>query len=312
MRRLAALALVIVVTLAAVTVAALSRYRLRGLKEVGAVRIPKPVNGMFANGMAYARWGTGPKTLLLIPGGPGNVVPTGMALTMYLRALRPLVENGYTAWFVVRRQNMPRGHTIEDMADDYAQLITDEFDGRVDVVLGTSYGGIVGLCLAARHPDRFGHIAIAVAGYQVSERGKTFDFDFAKRLSEGKTVEASTAMFEFTYPSWRLPGVARVFGALIGRFAYRDTHPYFENDVMVEAEAEVAFNAREILPDISVPVLLVGGDQDVYFPKEVCEETARLIPDCTLKIYEGKGHIQAASDPRLPRDVLDFVVAARA
>jgi hypothetical protein len=60
-------------------------------------------------------------------------------------------------------------------------------------------------------------------------------------------------------------------------------------------------------PDISVPVLLVCGDQDLYFPKEVYEETARLIPDCTLRMYEGIGHVRAAFDKRLAQDVLDFV-----
>jgi hypothetical protein len=53
-------------------------------------------------------------------------------------------------------------------------------------------------------------------------------------------------------------------------------------------------------------VLLIGGDRDIYTPKEVYEETARLIPDCTLRLYEGQG-ITAVSDKRLPRDVLDFV-----
>ena len=88
---------------------------------------------------------------------------------------------------------------------------------------------------------------------------------------------------------------------------FGETHPYFASDVMVEAEAEVAFDAREVLPDISVPVLLVCGDEDLYFPKEVYEETARLIPDCTLRMYEGIGHVGAVRDKRFPQDVLDFV-----
>jgi hypothetical protein len=76
---------------------------------------------------------------------------------------------------------------------------------------------------------------------------------------------------------------------------------------MVEAEAVVAFDARDVLPGIRVPVLLIGCDRDFEFPKEVYEETARLIPDCTLRIYENKTAFQAGSDKRLPRDVLDFV-----
>ena len=77
--------------------------------------------------------------------------------------------------------------------------------------------------------------------------------------------------------------------------------------MMVEAEAEMAFDAREILADISVPVLLVCGDADMYIPKELYAETARLIPDCTLRMYEGIGHVGAIRDKRFPQDVLDFV-----
>lgn len=68
-------------------------------------------------------------------------------------------------------------------------MIADEFEGKVDLVLGMSYGGLIGFYLAARHPQRFGHIAIADAGYQVSEQGINLDCDFARLLSEGRTTE---------------------------------------------------------------------------------------------------------------------------
>jgi pimeloyl-ACP methyl ester carboxylesterase len=86
-----------------------------------------------------------------------------------------------------------------------------------------------------------------------------------------------------------------------------EAHPSFASDVMVEAEAEVACDARDVLPAIPVPVLLVCGDADLYFPKEVYEETARLIPDCTLRMYAGAGHVRAIRDRRFPQDVLEFV-----
>lgn len=77
------------------------------------MRVAKPVTGMFANTRAYARWGDGPQTLLLIPGGPGNDAPTGQTLRMMGRPLRPLVESGYSLWMVARRRDMPAGHTID-------------------------------------------------------------------------------------------------------------------------------------------------------------------------------------------------------
>jgi pimeloyl-ACP methyl ester carboxylesterase len=267
---------------------------------------PGPVTGIFTNGMAYARLGTGSKSLLFVPGGPGNQAPDGLTVRMLARQFRPFVEAGYSVWSVARKRGMPTGHTMADIADDYAALITEEFGGRVDLYVGVSFGGMVGFYLAADHPDRFGHIAIGVAGHTVGERGKALDFEYARYLSEGRNGEAMATMLRDLAPPW-LGALAGPLGALVGRFAFGSTHPQFASDVLVEAEAEVACDARDTLTRIAVPVLLVCGDQDLYFPKAVYEETARLIPDCTLRMYVGKGHAGAILDPRFARDVLDFV-----
>jgi hypothetical protein len=187
-------------------------------------------------------------------------------------------------------------------------MIADELDGKVDLVIGEeAYGGMIGFCLAARHPDRFGHVAIMLAGYQVSEQGKALELDFARLMSEGRLSEAGALLVGLMAPDLRKPGLARILGALLVRVMFGQTHRYFASDVIVEAEAVAAFDAREVLPEIPVPVLLIGCDRDFEFPKEVYEETARLIPDCTLRIYENKTAIQAGSDKRLPQDVLEFV-----
>ncbi len=80
-------------------------------------------------------------------------------------------------------------------------------------------------------------------------------------------------------------------------------------DVLTEARAELAFDARAVLPRIRPPVLLLCGGRDAFFPRAVAEETARLIPDCTLIVYERWGHLRAGSSSRVARDVLAFVRA---
>jgi pimeloyl-ACP methyl ester carboxylesterase len=303
MRRRTMLALVAGGTLVAVAGGAFARNRARSRAP-----IPQPVTGIFPNGMAYLRWGTGPKSLLWVPGGPGNSLPGGMFLSnVLLRAARPLVEAGYTLWVVARKRNMPQGHSTADMAEDYAGMIADELGGKVDLVVGVSFGGAIGFHLAARHPDRFGHVAIVGAAYDANDEGKALDHEFARLRSEGRDGEASALMLRQMSPASPVPGVARVLGEVMARLMFGPTHPTFPSDVMVEAEAEMALGAREVLPDISVPVLLVCGDADMYIPRELYEETARLIPDCTLRMYEGVGHVGTIRDPRFPRDVLDFV-----
>ena len=63
----------------------------------------------------------------------------------------------------------------------------------------------------------------------------------------------------------------------------------------------------EALPRITVPVLLIGGDEDAYFPEGLTRETADLIPNCTLRLYQGKGHLDAAMDKRIAGDILRFI-----
>jgi pimeloyl-ACP methyl ester carboxylesterase len=87
---------------------------------------------------------------------------------------------------------------------------------------------------------------------------------------------------------------------------FRGTHEQFASDVAIEAEAEATADATELLPTISVPVLLIVGDEDRYFPVATVRETARLIPDCTLKLRPGAGHMRVAADPQGARDVLEF------
>lgn len=108
--------------------------------------------GVFDNTMAYVRWGQGAKSVLFVPGGPGNTLPEGPMRRVGGPLARPLVEAGYSVWAVTRPRNLPDGYSIEDMADDYAAVIATEFGGHVDIAMGSSMGGLIVQYLAANHP----------------------------------------------------------------------------------------------------------------------------------------------------------------
>jgi pimeloyl-ACP methyl ester carboxylesterase len=76
---------------------------------------------------------------------------------------------------------------------------------------------------------------------------------------------------------------------------------------LVEAEAEVVVDAGTSLNQITVPVLLINCDKGVYFPVPLIQETARLIPDCTLKVYLRRDHFGVFQNRQLAPDILYFV-----
>ncbi|HEX6151735.1 alpha/beta hydrolase [Nocardioides sp.] len=262
--------------------------------------------GMFGNGMEYLSWGAGPRTLLFLPGGPGSGVPQGVTGRMARRWFDPFVEAGYTVWYVTRRRNMPSGHTVADMADDYARALAGELGGRVDLVVGESYGGMIALYLAARHGDACGRVAVVVAAVEVSDWGKEVDTRLATALAASDRTGVGTAFAEYALPGARSRWIRRVVAPWIAR-SLLSGKSYPPSDLLVETEAELAFDARPVLPEIGVPVVLLCGDSDRFFPQELVEETARMIPECTLVSYEGLGHMKAATSRQVPHDVLTFV-----
>jgi len=257
----------------------------------------RPRHGSFPNGMTYARIGDGPRSLLWL-----MESTRGLMLAMMTRVVRPFVKDGYSVWLVSGRPNMPTGHTVADMAQDYATLVGDEFGGRVDLVLGHSTGGIVGFGLAAEHPDRFGHIVIAGAGLW-DERADAANLETTRLLVAGRRREAGAHAVRLLLPDIRIPGVAPLLGALFVRASLMAATA---EDLLVSAEALHAFDPREVLPNIRVPVLLVAGDRDVWFTRESIEQAAQLIPDCTLKVYPDTSHFGAISSPRFFVDVRAF------
>lgn len=291
-------------TVAAIGVVAFRRRR-RGEPEV--------VAGTFPSGMGYLRFGSGAKSLLWIPdpshtghigpsGSGGRTTPKSGYLMSMTRMLRSFVAAGYTIHLVAQKPNLPRGCTLAEMAEDYAGLIVEEFDGKVDLVVGDSGGGMIGFCLAAQHPDLFAHIAIVVAGYTLDEAYKEANLESARLNSAGRRTDAAAAMVSFMFPGLRPPFVARLLASAMGRVILTPG----SDDLLVGAEALSAFDGREILPTIPVPVLLVGGDRDRFVATSVYEQTADLIPDCTFRLYEGKDHLGALFDKRTPGEVLDF------
>ena len=96
-----------------------------------------------------------------------------------------------------------------------------------------------------------------------------------------------------------------LMGGLIGG----KHHPDFEADVVKEARMEAMHDSIDVLGQITDPVLMVGGDCDLAFPKDLQQKTAAAIPNGKLILYEGRGHGGVTNHKRFVQDVLRFFAA---
>jgi pimeloyl-ACP methyl ester carboxylesterase len=280
----------------------------RGRQWNNATR-PQRRTGLSAGGMEYVMAGEGPRTVLIIPGGPGSGLPTGLLGPMMTVDWKHYLGAGYRVCFVTRPRNMPVGHSISDMAADHAGFIREELGGRVDLVVGKSYGGLIAFYLAANHPEVARYVVAAGAAATVPAAGKELDRRWARLRAEGRHTEAAAVMLEEVMMpgarfAWMRPLVAPVLGALTAKLKVP------AGDLLVEAEAECSFEASDALEhakQAQVPMLMAFGDKDEYIPLESFEETAAVIPDCTVVRYPGAGHMGSIMSDNFPRDVLAWV-----
>lgn len=262
----------------------------------------------FSNGVPYLKFGTGAKTLLFLLGGPGNTLPVGAATTGFTRGMRGFCDE-YTVYLVSRRSGLPAQYSTKDMADDYAALIRADFGGYVDVVIGFSFGGLILQHFAADHGRMAGHLVIGGAAHKISTEAKQIDHRYAVLVSQGKDREAMAERAAAVFPpglrSKLLASVLWLFGPML----MGSVQGTFRQDVLIEAEAEMAHEAEASLVRIDVPVLVVCGRDDFAFSVADVKEMVSNIRHAKLKVYD-QGHSTVFLDKSFVGDVRAFANGA--
>ena len=243
--------------------------------------------------LPYAAIGTG-DPLLVIAGlmpytGPG---PDRMARA----AIGWITEVADRRRFVLvnRRADIPRGTTMADIAAEHADAIR-ALGAPVDV-MGTSTGGSIAQQLAADHPDVVGRLFLLSTACRLGPEGKVLQRRVAARIRAGARRQATAVMVREFAP---LPVAVAV--SLVGPLVLRGDGTW--DDLAATIEAEDDFDLAKLDP-IRAETLIVCGRDDIFYPPELFEETARLIPGCDLRVLDGKGHITALADARC-RDAVE-------
>ncbi|MCW4046417.1 MAG: alpha/beta hydrolase [Candidatus Bathyarchaeota archaeon] len=258
--------------------------------------------GVFSNGVPYVCFGEGEKSLLVFSGGPGITLPSGFMIRVFGQ-FKHLSKN-FVIYAMSRKNELPQSYTTRDMAEDYAAIIRDEFDGGPVDVMGMSYGGLIAQHLAADHPELIRRLVIAMSVYRFSEEGNELDMKYAQLLSEGKKREALKTMYPLIEGGRITKAFMKFFMGYIAPLMWLTVgNPV---DLLVEGKAEMAHNSKNRLAEIKAPTLVIGGDKDYYCPVERFRETAAEIPNAKLVLYEGKGHMNIMGK-KFDEDVLAFL-----
>lgn len=265
--------------------------------------------GYFPGRIPYARTGKGEKNVIFLTGGPGNDTPHGMEVSMFLGRLRSITDE-YTFWITSRKNGQPDDYSTQKMAADTAAAIEQTFPEGIDAAMGVSYGGLIAQYLAADFPGLVPKYVFVATAHRCSSEVAATDLRFAQYLAAGRNGKAFyEAAGYLSVPGLKrslLRGLMLVMGAFIGG----EHHPDYAADVIKEAKVEAMHDSIDVLRQITDSVLMVGGDCDLAFPRDLQQKTAAAIPNARLILYEGRGHGGVTNHKRFAQDVLGFLGAA--
>jgi pimeloyl-ACP methyl ester carboxylesterase len=170
---------------------------------------------------------------------------------------------------------------------------------RADII-GHSHGGRVAIGLAAAHPQRVGKLVLAAsAGLRgragVKARARVRLFKSGRYLAGSRAVPGGIKQ---SLQSW----VDRQ-----GSDDYRAASGVMRATLVKLVNGD----ARQLLPKLQCPTLLIWGDRDDQTPLANAREMEQLIPDAGLVVLGGGGHfVYAEQLDRFCRVVENFLAAS--
>jgi pimeloyl-ACP methyl ester carboxylesterase len=179
-------------------------------------------------------------------------------------------------------------YTTADLADDAAGLLA-ELGIPSAHCIGWSMGGAVAQELGIRHPECVLSLAL-VATYNTSDPRADLRMRTWAALRSRLTPEEFANLtwpWVYTVADYRRPGYIEETLARVLASPYRQSDEAYARQV----EAVLAHHTEGRLAAISVPTLLLFGDEDILTPpKRFAESMRDEITHATLLTLRGAGH----------------------
>ena len=200
----------------------------------------------------------------------------------------------------------PEGsYTMADYADDAASLILSMGWASCHV-LGTSFGGMVALNLAVRHPDLVDRLVLCCT----SPGGVAPSYPLHE-LAGLDPAEAFATRMRLTDRRWDpdadepMPGLGAYYDQMV---AAATATPDAEQLAGLgrQLAARAGHDVVADLEAITQPTLVCAGRYDDIAPMENSELLAERIPDATLRVFEG-GHIFMVQDRSAFPAIIEFL-----
>jgi pimeloyl-ACP methyl ester carboxylesterase len=259
--------------------------------------------GLLGDGIPYLAIGDGPPLVKVMGLTATCEVPTGLERRMELSTVASL-SGDFRVYVVNRKQGLRPGESMADIAGHLASAIEQDL-GEPVFLTGTSTGGSVALQLAVDRPDLVRALVVVASAYQLGPRGRLVQQELARLTRAGDSRGGFAQMVTAMMPT-ALQGPMRPLARLMAGTMV----PEDPSDLLVTLDAEDVFDVGDQLHRITAPTLVIGGVKDVFYPRELFEQTAAGVMDGRAHLYPDWGHGRTSMSSTTANLTLGFLLAA--
>jgi len=240
------------------------------------------------------------------------IMGLGMASTGWWRTVPVLAEGLRVIAFdnrgVGRSDRTTGPYTLRQMADD-ALAVMDAAKLETASIYGLSLGAMIAQYVTLRRPERVRALVLGAStpGGSRHELPEPDVMEFLRRRPSMPAEEAIWASVPYNYGTATREHHADRIGEDI---AQRLRFPINPAGYRAQLTAAWGFDAHGRLHEISVPTLVLHGDEDRIVPIANGEMLASAIPDARLEVLAGAGHIYPTDVPEADREVLRFLTGS--
>ena len=252
--------------------------------------------------MEFARFGTGAKAFIIIPGlSIKNVLKTADVVA---EAYKIFAED-YTIYFFDRRKEIQPGYTLTEMADDIAGAMKKLNLPRADI-FGFSQGGMIAQDIAIRYPELVNKLVLGSSSSYPEPMQKTVLGEWLRLAKAGETSALVNHFIEHAFSKKFVERYRRALLALYRKISLEELERF-----IICTNACDALNAYDSLEKIQCPVLVLGSGEDGVLSLDasvkIADKLKSLKKNVEFYIYEGYGHAAVDELPEYKTRIFQFL-----
>ena len=191
------------------------------------------------------------------------------------------------------------GGSLEGIADHIAGGIKALSFKQQPILLGNGYGGFIALLIAIRHPGIASRVVLADCGAAFSEAGRAaFRGMSAAAKEKGLIAIADVAMRRLFAPEFQQQNPALIEDRK-KRFLAVDPQTFHG-----ACDALATLDLRHYLSSVTVPALILVGEQDEATPPPMSHELCAGLRNAKLVVLAGCAHVPQLQAPDVFMDTI--------